>query len=161
MKKKEPSRNTPCPCGSGKKYKHCCYKTDLKIIPAVKKDATFSLDNDTTITRSIISPNSIPTHHQYGLRPNITKEQMMDFCLDEIHTILESEKVGMLADLVNRTVKNMDIVPTFTYREIANRMESDGRFEIIHMQICSLKGTDPIYLMLEKLKKQDEIIRWQ
>jgi len=139
MKKKETSRNTPCPCGSGKKYNHCCDKTDLKIIPAVKKDATFSLDNDTTITRSIISTNSIPTHHQYGLRQNITKEQMMDFCLDEIHTILESEKVGMLADLVNRTVKNIGIVPTFTYREIANRIESDGRFEIIHMQICSLK----------------------
>ena len=22
-------RNTPCPCGSGKKYKHCCYEKDL------------------------------------------------------------------------------------------------------------------------------------
>jgi preprotein translocase subunit SecA len=21
---KHPSRNAPCPCGSGKKYKHCC-----------------------------------------------------------------------------------------------------------------------------------------
>ena len=24
-KKKEPGRNDPCPCGSGKKYKDCCY----------------------------------------------------------------------------------------------------------------------------------------
>ena len=24
-KKKKPGRNDPCPCGSGKKYKHCCY----------------------------------------------------------------------------------------------------------------------------------------
>ena len=24
--KKEPGRNDPCPCGSGKKYKHCCGK---------------------------------------------------------------------------------------------------------------------------------------
>lgn len=30
-------RNDPCPCGSGKKYKHCCYVKDYKIIPAVKK----------------------------------------------------------------------------------------------------------------------------
>ncbi|MFQ5428915.1 MAG: SEC-C metal-binding domain-containing protein [Phycisphaerae bacterium] len=22
----EPGRNDPCPCGSGKKYKHCCLK---------------------------------------------------------------------------------------------------------------------------------------
>ena len=24
--KQEPGRNDPCPCGSGKKYKHCCGK---------------------------------------------------------------------------------------------------------------------------------------
>jgi hypothetical protein len=27
VKDKEPSRNDPCPCGSGKKYKHCCVKS--------------------------------------------------------------------------------------------------------------------------------------
>jgi SEC-C motif len=25
MPRKKLSRNDPCPCGSGKKYKHCCY----------------------------------------------------------------------------------------------------------------------------------------
>src|SRR3954470_24728494 len=25
MARKRSSRNAPCPCGSGKKYKHCCY----------------------------------------------------------------------------------------------------------------------------------------
>jgi hypothetical protein len=25
MASKKHSRNAPCPCGSGKKYKHCCY----------------------------------------------------------------------------------------------------------------------------------------
>ena len=24
-------RNDPCPCGSGKKYKHCCMKKDMEI----------------------------------------------------------------------------------------------------------------------------------
>ena len=28
--KKKPSRNEPCPCGSGKKYKHCCGKSGPK-----------------------------------------------------------------------------------------------------------------------------------
>jgi len=31
-------------------------------------------------------------------------------------------------------------------------MMSDGRFEVIHHQICGLKGTDPLELMAEKLK---------
>lgn len=26
MPRKKLSRNAPCPCGSGKKYKHCCYR---------------------------------------------------------------------------------------------------------------------------------------
>jgi preprotein translocase subunit SecA len=26
VKKKKVGRNDPCPCGSGKKYKHCCGK---------------------------------------------------------------------------------------------------------------------------------------
>ena len=28
-KEKEPGRNDPCPCGSGKKYKKCCRDKDL------------------------------------------------------------------------------------------------------------------------------------
>lgn len=32
---KKIGRNKPCPCGSGKKYKHCCFKKDnyLKNLP--------------------------------------------------------------------------------------------------------------------------------
>jgi len=27
---KMPGRNSPCPCGSGRKYKHCCLRKDQK-----------------------------------------------------------------------------------------------------------------------------------
>jgi len=26
----KPQRNKPCPCGSGKKYKKCCYSKDVE-----------------------------------------------------------------------------------------------------------------------------------
>ncbi len=29
MSRRKVSRNAPCPCGSGKKYKHCCYGKDF------------------------------------------------------------------------------------------------------------------------------------
>lgn len=45
----------------------------------------------------------------------------------------------------------MDIIPTFTYRQIGERMSEDGKFEVHLMQTCSLKGTDSIELMVEKL----------
>ena len=32
MPHKKLSRNAPCPCGSGKKYKHCCYGKDFEYL---------------------------------------------------------------------------------------------------------------------------------
>jgi len=95
--------------------------------------------------------DSLPTHNENGIKPNITKNQMIELCLDEIYKILKTEKVDMLADLVNSVVHNMDIVPIFTYREIASQIEKDKRFSIYMMQICSLSGTDPLELMTDKL----------
>ncbi len=146
-------RNDACPCGSGRKYKNCCFDKDyLKIAPD-KKLVEFTLEDGTKTATSITSIDSIPAHNKNGLSPNITPEQMMDLCLDKIHTILESESVGMAHDLVDKVILNMDIIPTFTYRQITQRMISDGRFEVIHNQICGLKGTDPLEFMAEKLEK--------
>jgi hypothetical protein len=43
MARKKVSRNAPCPCGSGKKYKHCCYG----------KSFDYEEDDDGTIFKSI------------------------------------------------------------------------------------------------------------
>ena len=32
MSRKKLSRNAPCPCGSGKKYKHCCYSKGFEYV---------------------------------------------------------------------------------------------------------------------------------
>ena len=31
-----PGRNEPCPCGSGKKYKHCCARTKDRLSLATR-----------------------------------------------------------------------------------------------------------------------------
>ena len=144
-------RNLPCPCGSGKKYKNCCFQKDFIEVPAARKEVKFTMPGQEKITRQITNMDSIPTHNDNGNKPNITKDQMMDLCLDEIYNILKNEKVEMLVDLVNLVVHDMDIVPIFTYREIASRIENDNRFSIYMMQICSLSGTDPLKLMVDKL----------
>ena len=59
--------------------------------------------------------------------PKITIEQMMDLCLDEIYDIIKKEKVGMLVDLADKVIQEMDIIPIFTYRQISKRMGIDGR----------------------------------
>jgi hypothetical protein len=36
MSSKKVSRNDPCPCGSGKKYKHCCYGKEGENAPDLR-----------------------------------------------------------------------------------------------------------------------------
>lgn len=145
-------KDDPCPCGSGKKYKDCCFLTNYEVIEPEKKVAYFTLDNGSKTSRMLSFIDSIPRHNKNGLEPDISVNQMMDLCLDEIHKIIVSQKVGMVHDLVDRVIHEMDIVPTFTYRQIAERMLDDGRFEVYQYQICSLKGTNPVDLIVEKLR---------
>lgn len=145
-------RNDLCPCGSGKKYKHCCYQKNYSAAAAKRKTVHFTLPEGSEASAQITSFDAIPVHNQNGLRPEITAEQMMDLCLDEIHKLLAVELVGMTKDLVDAVLHEMDIVPTFTYRQLAERMEKDGRFSVFKGQICSRKGSDPVMLMAEKLR---------
>lgn len=145
-------RNDPCPCGSGEKYKNCCLSIDYAKQRPQKKKVNLTLEDGSQISTSLTAIDSLPTRNQNGLSPDITPEQMMDLCLDEIEKVQAIESVGMAHDLIDRVVGDMDLIPTFTYREIAQRMAEDGRFEVVNFQICSLRGTDPIELMAEKLK---------
>jgi hypothetical protein len=143
--------NSPCPCGSGKKYKSCCLRRDFIEVPAARKEVQFTMVGQDNVTRQITDLDSLPTHNQNGKKPNISKDQMIDLCVDEIYKILKTKKVEMLADLVKCVVHDMDIVPIFTYRDVGARIEKDRRFAIYMMQICSLSGTDPLELMADKL----------
>lgn len=78
---------------------------------------------------------------------------MINSCIEMIHQILKIEKVGMLGDVVDKVVQDLNIIPNFTYREIGIQMENDGRFEVYQMQVCSLKGTNPIELILDKFER--------
>ena len=40
-------RNDPCPCGSGKKYKHCCYAKDSVKHDAPPEEAEAEVDAET------------------------------------------------------------------------------------------------------------------
>jgi hypothetical protein len=49
MSRKRISRNAPCPCGSGKKYKHCCYH----------KGFEWQEDDEGSISRSVPLPDEM------------------------------------------------------------------------------------------------------
>ncbi len=145
-------RNAPCPCGSGKKYKYCCLQKDREIKYADKTEVILTDSEEQKIKRRVTSLDSIPTHNASGLTPAITPEAMMELAADKIHKMLKKEKVGMLADLVNRVVDQMNIVPTFTYRQIGEWLNKDDRFAGLQLQIYCLAGDDPLELMKERFR---------
>lgn len=131
----------PDPGRTGKKYQ----------IPVIEREVTFTLDDGTKIKRYVRSLDSVPIHNYNGLWPHTSKEETISKFIAEIFNILKEEKVAMLADLLDKVVHDMNIIPNFTYKDIGIQMEKDGRFEVKNMQVCSLKGTDPIELIMEKL----------
>ena len=126
-------------------------KKEIELVQAQRIQVSFRDIEGRKTKRWIISLDSIPTHNKNGLSPSTTPEELMDLCIDEIYKVLQAEEVGTLADLVNRVVLEMNIIPTFTYRQIGERMEKDGRFAGLHLQIFSLAGTNPVELMLDRL----------
>ena len=76
---------------------------------------------------------------------------MIDLVLDDIFRILNVEQIGMLADMTNRIVAEMNIVPIFTYRDLGNALDADSRFEHYCMQVICLAGNDPTELLVDKM----------
>jgi hypothetical protein len=149
--RKSVQKNALCSCGSGKKYKYCCYKKDWNTKQAQRKMVTFSFDDDSHVQRKVHSMDSIPTHNANGLTSNIPKEQLVAMILDDFFRILSTEEVGTLTDLTNRIVTEMNIVPVFTYRDLGNALEADPRFEHYCMQLICLAGNNPVELYINKM----------
>jgi hypothetical protein len=59
-------RNSPCPCGSGKKYKNCCYKMNYDEMPVKKKEVVFDLPGYVVFKKQITDIDSIPVHNKNG-----------------------------------------------------------------------------------------------
>ena len=155
---KKIDKSDPCPCGSGKKYEFCCLGRDYDFIrsirgkdresiQAVKINGYFTDIDGNVVKMKVTSLDSIPTHNKNGLHPSASSKEMVDVVIDEIYKILVAEEVGMLADLVNRVVDHMNIIPAFTYRQIGEAMEQDRRFTGFKMQVFCLAGNDPIELI--------------
>ena len=58
-------RNDPCPCGSGKKYKHCCYAKD-----SVKHELPDEPEAETTEEADETEDDATEAgHHEHRMHP--------------------------------------------------------------------------------------------
>jgi hypothetical protein len=87
----KPSRNDPCPCGSGKKYKHCCLR--LSEAPILEE----SNGHDGAAERAI---DWLSTHHRKALR----------VAFDQLHhELLTDEDAHRLGQLDDETMTSIQI----------------------------------------------------
>ena len=87
----EPSRNDPCPCGSGKKYKHCCLRANEA---AVQEDSD---GHDGAAARAI---DWLTAHHRKAMR----------VAFDQLHhELLTEEDAGKLGQLDGETMNSIQI----------------------------------------------------
>ena len=108
------------------------------------------LNGTDDVTDYVRTGDSKPVHDPKGLKLNVSREKQVRLCLNVIFSILEKEQVGLLVTLADRAVSVVGIVPYFSYMDTAQAMEKDDRFVIEHMQICALKGMDPVRLLAER-----------
>lgn len=76
---KKSDRNKPCPCGSGKKYKHCCLKKDryLKNLPddaLTRLKEEFSKYNQTDLIKTLVALSICPENQSQYIRLEIATQ---------------------------------------------------------------------------------------
>lgn len=70
-------RNAPCPCKSGKKYKHCCLKKLTDPIAAKVADAS-KRNTDYTLSPALKAPiSALVTNTAEASAPPVTKKSFM------------------------------------------------------------------------------------
>lgn len=65
-------RNDPCPCGSGKKYKHCCYEKDSVKHEGLILEAEPAADAADADGETDADANEEQTHHHEKDRSRFT-----------------------------------------------------------------------------------------
>ncbi|TAL36996.1 MAG: hypothetical protein EPN93_06085 [Spirochaetes bacterium] len=133
----KPGRNDPCPCGSGKKYKHCCMKKGVVIPFPSGKGRDVSMDDYMRFAESWDSSRGpVPSYMEFRGTPNPASESLNEIkrkigdrvfeSLEEAQAFFDKEfqasnsapredflglsPVQMHAILANRFSGNRDIV---------------------------------------------------
>ncbi len=115
-------RNVPCPCGSGKKYKHCCIS---KVSSSVKSEKKESQEDSMTSTKELTENEAAPQdadnsvdHNQSQTNDTKPSEESIDespiLSEDQMHKILtlSFEKNSDIVSLnSNISDKDMQQIP--------------------------------------------------
>jgi tetratricopeptide (TPR) repeat protein len=131
-----PSRNSPCPCGSGKKYKKCCLNRASSTNAATGKPANFGHNAKNVAPPSDLLLKGV-TLHQAG-RLNEAEQVYRRLLSDNPANSDALHYLGLIAyqrqrypdaiAMIEAAIKNNNRVPAF-YCNLGNAYKSMGQFD--------------------------------
>ncbi len=105
MMAKKTGRNEPCPCGSGKKYKHCCLDKLDNVIPFPRMPAGDEFERYKAFAESWDpAKGPVPTFQEYRGTPNPATESINELKKKIGDRIFESE--AELRDFIERELRS-------------------------------------------------------
>jgi len=110
-------RNSPCPCGSGKKYKKCCYGKDNIIhLDSSKHNKSFQLNLTQEEVKTLSDLVFLGGWIKYAHTIGITPERVKYFDVEQkIHKILQQTQYSNLVATFDED--DSKIYPTQKYEE--------------------------------------------
>ena len=120
-------RNAPCPCGSGKKYKHCCMDNKSKQQAEVLDDISNIVAMNPNLTLDELQIAADHKAHEHNNRPNV------DFCglsPAQLANWLYAP-FNELTDITINTPNDLSSSPVMSYLKIIldEAMQNDGSFK--------------------------------
>src|SRR5262245_49251581 len=104
MSRNELSRNAPCPCGSGKKYKHCCYNKGFEWQQDEAGSVFKSIPMNDAMT-DLLEQQRQKFIAKYGREPGTNDPVFFDLPpveQIELQKVQEMKKAGMDPAIIDR-----------------------------------------------------------
>ncbi len=156
---KKIGRNSPCPCGSAKKYKHCCGKLTKQIVPLAKTDIPNKVKKQ--IARKLSQQRTFESSHGKG-KPIITTE-FKDWRFvavgNELH-YAKKNKTKYFPDFLGNYLRSK-LDPEWCNLEIAKPLEDRHQIlqwydSMCHFQMKQKPQEDGIY----KISANGAMLSW-
>lgn len=111
---KKIGRNDPCPCGSGKKYKHCCLKAQENAINQAKEEILNVLNNQAFDNLEELT-SFLKTHTDNS--NNRPKASMCGISPNQMHEWIYGDYDKVAKKYIRRP-KNLSQCPVMTYLDV-------------------------------------------
>lgn len=145
-------RNELCPCGSGKKYKHCCINKNNQI-----KENTISNETIDMLLQGIVNIHKLQLNSKKHIKEYYRIRTLHSEILDSMVNYFENNSFGFskqLKNILNIDINQLDDI----YRRCKSNFDIDIYYSLfIYKNDEKVQSITEIYLEKNKFKKEEKM----